>query len=41
MAEDRKNVKSVDKVFRKQTLGPSPPTKLEKNSIYGNVSRIK
>ena len=28
---NRKNVKGADKVFRKQTLGPSSPTKLEKN----------
>jgi len=49
MAEDRKNVKRTDKVFRKQTfeslthgiLGPSSPTKLEKNRIYENISRIK
>ncbi len=40
-SRNRKNVKSADKVFRKQTLeslipgtlGPSSPTKLEKNHI--------
>ena len=38
-SRNRKNVKSADKIFRKQTLesltpgilGPSSPTKLEKN----------
>jgi len=39
---NRKNVKDADKVFRKQTLesftpwilGPSSPTKLEKNLLF-------
>ena len=39
LAKNRMNVKSADKIFRKQTLesltpgilGPSSPTKLEKN----------
>jgi hypothetical protein len=42
IAANRKNVKSTDKIFRKQTLealtpgilGPSSPTKLEKNLLY-------
>jgi hypothetical protein len=42
IAANQKNVKSADQVFRKQTLesltpgilGPSSPTKLEKNLFY-------
>ncbi len=46
IAANRKNVKSADKVFRKQTLesltpgilGPSSPTKLEKNQFFKESS---